>query len=92
MVEDPPQWYGPGKGDRRHAGVVTPSCLLSVSGRMSDTNGTGADMGLVTYSCYTFEGGQGLLRKTELRADGILEYHNTSPNAIALADWMASIR
>lgn len=64
----------------------------SVSGKMSDTTGTGADMGLVTYSCYTFEGGQGLLRKTELRAEGILEYHNTSPNAKALADWMARIR
>ena len=64
----------------------------SVSGRMSDTTGTGADMGLVTYSCYTLEGGQGLFRKTELRAEGIMQYHNTSADAITLADWMASIR
>ena len=64
----------------------------SVSGRMSDTTGTGADMGVVTYSCYTLEGGQGLFRKTELRAEGIMQYHNTSADAITLADWMASIR
>lgn len=64
----------------------------SVSGRMSDTTGTGADMGLVTYSCYTLEGGQGLFRRTDLRAEGIMEYHNTSANAITLAEWMAGIR
>lgn len=64
----------------------------SVSGGMSDTNSTGADMGLVTYSCYTLEGGQGLFRKTELRAEGIMQYHNTCAHALTLADWLARIQ
>jgi hypothetical protein len=62
----------------------------SVSGKMSDTTGSGADMGAVIYSCYTLEGGQGLFRKTELRVGGDCEYHNTSASAIQLANWMAS--
>jgi hypothetical protein len=62
----------------------------SVSGRMSDTSGRGADIGLVTSSCYTLEGGHGLFRKTTLRVIGDMQYHNTSVSAIALADWLES--
>lgn len=61
----------------------------SVSGKMSDTVGTGADIGLSIYSCYTLEGANSLFRRTELRVEGDLGYHNTSPGAIELANWMA---
>ena len=62
----------------------------SVSGSMSDTLGAGADMGIVSYVCFTLEGTQSLFRRTELRVQGDVEYHNTSTSAVELANWMAS--
>jgi len=64
----------------------------SLSGSMSDTVGAGADMGKIVYSCYTLEGSQSLFRRTELRVQGDVEYHNTSASAVELANWMASRR
>lgn len=61
----------------------------SVSGKMSDTVGGGADIGLSIYSCYTLEGVDSLFRRTELRVEGDRAYHNTSPGAIELAQWMS---
>jgi hypothetical protein len=62
----------------------------SVSGSMTDTVGAGFDMGAVIYSCYTLEGTRSLFRRTELRVQGDVEYHNTSASAVELANWMVS--
>lgn len=62
----------------------------SVGGKMSDTAGGAMDMGVSIMSCYTLEGGSSLFRRTELRATGDMEYHNTCSSAVELAKWMAS--
>lgn len=62
----------------------------SVAGAMSDTVGGSMDLGMSIISCYTLEEGTSLFRRTELRATGDMEYHNTCTNAMQLAAWVAS--
>jgi hypothetical protein len=62
----------------------------SVAGTMSDTVGGSMDLGMSIISCYTLEAGTSLFRRTELRATGDMEYHNTCTSAVRLAAWMAS--
>ena len=59
-------------------------------GSYSDTLHVGADMGGVTYSCWTTNG-QGGYRRLALRLRGDFRFDNLSPSAATIADWLDTI-
>ena len=54
----------------------------------SDTLRVGADMGALVRSCYIFDPDSSKYHQVVLRVTGDYQYHNTSPGAVALADWI----
>ncbi len=62
--------------------------VASVGNTYSDTARVGADMGAFVSSCYVFVRDSSKYHQIILRVTGDYQYHNTSPAAVALANWI----
>ncbi|HEX2869504.1 MAG TPA: hypothetical protein VHO03_20840 [Ignavibacteriales bacterium] len=57
---------------------------------MSDTLGTGADMGAYIYTGYRFNGQDKTYERVDLKVTGDISYSNTSQTALDLVKWLDS--
>jgi hypothetical protein len=60
----------------------------AMTGTTTDTIKAGADRGSVSYNVYVFDPGVGMYQRVTLREEGDWSFHNQSPGAIQLVEWL----
>lgn len=62
----------------------------ALNGTTTDTIKAGADRGSVFYNVYVYDPGVGMYQRVTLREEGDWSFHNQSPGAMQLVDWLKS--